>query len=305
MKSHFEAFWVPCDNSFEGKNILKNTFLEWHLKWGGRWGAAHALLLLLVTETQCCLQGVWRHSLIPASVTSLHICGSCSSSRNLSGHMRISHWGRGGPYSHPYLVEDTLFSLPCFSVHTFWMAGVERDRVRHRAAEPEPPGVPQGPLIQTQAGRPAPAHGPPSPAGFLLALWVISPSLKVLGLGDPQLFLPAPGVSWEDDGATESCILFPSSGFHFYIHKIIEGNETTRVGKLFLVRFCAFFGLGILHRRYKHRSSWTSESEFPKQSVWVKQSIGFWLCHFGGPVESLPPPSPPPPHHGSASPFGK
>lgn len=42
--------------------------------------------------------------------------------------------GDGVDHSSPYLVEDTLFSLPCFPVHTFgWR--VWRDRVRRRAAE--------------------------------------------------------------------------------------------------------------------------------------------------------------------------
>lgn len=190
-----------------------------HLKWGGRWrgwGAAHALLLLLVTQTQCCLQGgVWRRSLIsslchlPAYLWVLQL-------QQKSGQATWVHpTGDGVDHSSPYLVEDTLFSLPCFPVHTFgWW--VWRDRVRRRAAELTGEFLgPTGTFNPDPGWKASPCSRTAfSSRGFLLALWVISPSLKVLGLGDPNSSCQPPWASWEDDWATESCILFPSSGFH-------------------------------------------------------------------------------------------
>ena len=66
--------------------------------------------------------------------------------------------GGGVDHSSHHLVEDTLFSLPCFPVHTFgwwvWRDWVKRSSRAHGGGS----WVRQGPLIQTEAGRPAPAH---------------------------------------------------------------------------------------------------------------------------------------------------
>ena len=95
--------------------------------------------------------------------------------------------GGGVDHSSHHLVEDTLFSLPCFPVHTFgWW--VWRDWVKRRAAELTGEFLGPAGTFNPDRGWKASPCSPTafSSCGFLLALWVISPSLKVLGLGDPN-----------------------------------------------------------------------------------------------------------------------
>lgn len=153
----------------------------------------------------------------PGSVTSLHSCGSCSSSRNPSGHMGTSYWGRGWPLIPPFSWRHSLLSSLLPRPH-LWMVGVERLGQTEQQSSRGGFLGPAGTFNPDRGWKASPCSLTTfSSRGFLLALWVISPSLKVLGLGDPNSSCQPPWASWEDDWATENCTLFPSSGFHSFM----------------------------------------------------------------------------------------